>query len=231
MQSNPPISCVTPCTSVEGTVFYKFPGNHNLWKKGNEWYSKIYNMSKAFRGAEQYLICAESALRKSEPNLDLALHMLNELREARGASSLPDNLSKDELIKVMEEEWVREFVGEGFRLDCLKRWHKGFKRMEAQNMDGFKLLLEGNGYQNLEITPDNFRFVWEIPMQDLQSNPNLKRNWQNIANHLKKDYINEKVYKITRNPAHPEPRICSMLVTRSRSRDRCQRRQNSHLCI
>ena len=78
----------------------------------------------------------------------------------------------------MENEWVREYLGEGFRLDCLKRWHKGFKRMEAQNMDGFKLLLEGNGYQNLEITPDNFRFVWEIPMQDLQSNPNLKHNWQ-----------------------------------------------------
>ena len=177
MQSNPPISGVTPGTSVEGTVFYKFPGNQNLWKKGNEWYSKIYNMSKAFRGAEQYLICAESALRKSEPNLDLALHMLNELREARGASSLPDNLSKDELIKVMEEEWVREFVGEGFRLDCLKRWHKGFKRMEPQPFTD-AILITTPGFTDLEVSADDPKWVWEIPSQDLQANPNLTPNWK-----------------------------------------------------
>ena len=135
-------------------------------------------MSKAFRSAEAYLTAAEAYLRKPNPDEAKARKYLNDLRLARGTFDWDDTTTGEELVKEMENEWVREYLGEGFRLDCLKRWHKGFKRMEAQNMDGFKLLLEGNGYQNLEITPDNFRFVWEIPMQDLQSNPNLKRNWQ-----------------------------------------------------
>ena len=159
-------------------LLFKYPGNQNLFKNSWDWYSSPYNMSKAFRSAEAYLTAAEAYLRKPNPDEAKARKYLNDLRLARGTFDWGTTTTGEELVKEMENEWVREYLGEGFRLDCLKRWHKGFKRMEAQNMDGFKLLLEGNGYQNLEITPDNFRFVWEIPMQDLQSNPNLKRNWQ-----------------------------------------------------
>lgn len=159
-------------------LLFKYPGNENLFKNYWEWYSSPYNMSKAFRSAEAYLTAAEAYLRKPNPDEAKARQYLNDLRLARGTFDWDATTTGEELVQEMENEWVREYLGEGFRLDCLKRWHKGFKRMEAQNMDGLKLLLEGNGYQNLEITPDNFRFVWEIPMQDLQSNPNLIRNWQ-----------------------------------------------------
>ena len=33
------------------------------------------------------------------------------------------------------------------------------------------------GFQNLTVGADNFRFVWEIPSQDLQANKNLVSNW------------------------------------------------------
>ena len=167
-------------------LLFKYPGNQKLFKNDWDWYSSPYNMSKAFRSAEAYLTAAEAYLRKPNPDEAKARKYLNDLRLARGTFDWDATTTGEELVKEMENEWVREYLGEGFRLDCLKRWHKGFKRMEAQNMDGLKLLLgqdredksDVDGYKYLEIKPDNFRFVWEIPMQDLQSNPNLKRNWQ-----------------------------------------------------
>ena len=167
-------------------LLFKYPGNQKLFKNSWDWYSSPYNMSKAFRSAEAYLTAAEAYLRKPNPDEAKARQYLNDLRLARGTFDWDTTTTGEELVKEMENEWVREYLGEGFRLDCLKRWHKGFKRMEAQNMDGLKLLLgqdredklDVDGYKYLEIKPDNFRFVWEIPMQDLQSNPNLKRNWQ-----------------------------------------------------
>ena len=77
----------------------------------------------------------------------------------------------------MEEEWVREFVGEGFRLDCLKRWHKGFKRMEPQPFTD-AILITTPGFTDLEVSADDPKWVWEIPSQDLQANPNLTPNWK-----------------------------------------------------
>lgn len=35
---------------------------------------------------------------------------------------------KENAMKVIEEERVKELYMEGFRLQDLKRWHKGFKR-------------------------------------------------------------------------------------------------------
>lgn len=67
-------------------------------------------------------------------------------------------------------------VGEGFRLDCLKRWHEGFTRMPAQPlMAGF--FITADGFTNLTVNADNEKFVWEIPFNDLQANKNLERNW------------------------------------------------------
>lgn len=170
-----------PCTAngtsrEDGTQFWKFPGNQNLWKTSYDWYSAIYNMSKAFRSAEDYLIIVEASLKKDTPDEATALEYLNWLREARGASELTS--TGDQLVQDMEDEWAREFVGEGFRLDCFKRWHKGFKRLAAQKFSD-PILMTGANYQTLEVSADNMRFVWEIPQQDLQSNPNIERNWTN----------------------------------------------------
>lgn len=171
-----------PCSGTgelqeTGVQFWKFPTNLNLLKvPDSQWYSYIYNMSKAFRIAEQYLIIAEASLRKATPDEAQAREYLNYLRDARGASPIGDDVTGEDLVKDMQDEWTREFVGEGFRLDCLKRWHQGFKRMDPQPF-GSALLINSDGYTNLEVSADNKRFVWEIPLQDLQANKNLKPNW------------------------------------------------------
>ena len=158
----------------DGVIFTKFSGNAMLRKQGL-WYSEIYNMSKAFRSAEAYLIIAEASLRKAAPDEAEARDMLNQLREARGASPIADDVTGDALVKEMQDEWTREFVGEGFRLDCLKRWHQGFKRLTPQRFNN-PVLVNVNGYQNLQIDANDKRFVWPIPQQDMQANPNLKQN-------------------------------------------------------
>ena len=79
--------------------------------------------------------------------------------------------------------WAREMVGEGFRLDCLKRWGDGIKRMAPQ-----KSLVGANVLRNADPTLSTelnvaaedaryFKMVWEIPSNDLQTNKNLVGNW------------------------------------------------------
>ena len=104
---------------------------------------------------------------------------LNALRTKRGASEL--TRSGDLLFKEIKNEWAREFCGEGFRLDCLKRWGDAIVRTNPQNMNGDVLRNEDPSITTeLNITPEDARYkkiVWEIPSSDLQSNKNLKPNW------------------------------------------------------
>ncbi len=159
-------------------LLFKYPGNENLVKNDWDWYSNPYNMSKAFRVAEAYLTAAEAYLRKPIPNETKARMILNDLRYARRTFEWDATTTGAELVQEMENEWTREFLGEGKRLDCLKRWHKGFKRMEAQHFNGNLLTsLPNAGYQDLEISAEDKRFVWEIPTNARQTNPNLQPNW------------------------------------------------------
>lgn len=162
--------------SENGTTFWKYPTNLQLLKNPSyEWYSYIYNMGKPFRSAEAYLIAAEASLKKENRDESAAKMYLNELRQARysDASYSVNSLSGEELDQMMEDEWAREFVGEGFRFDCLKRWHKGFTRTPQV----FRNQIVKPGAAELTITPDNFRWTWEIPQQDRQTNPNIQPNW------------------------------------------------------
>ena len=74
-------------------------------------------------------------------------------------------------------EWFREFIGEGQRLDGLKRWHDGFTR--SGQMQAPSLIMQADPSRNIELSVDasDPRFVWEIPYNDLLSNPNLEKNW------------------------------------------------------
>ena len=127
-------------------------------------------MCKPFRAAEAYLIAAEAAYRNGdEPT---AQNMLTQLRASRQASAV--TATGDALFQSIKEEWIREFVGEGQRLNDLKRWHDGFTRHDPQNQD---VLATGIGMETLSVDADNMRFVWEIPANDLNSNKNLQPNW------------------------------------------------------
>lgn len=166
--------------TVDGVIFTKFAGNPLLRKQGY-WFSEIYNMSKAFRSAEAYLIIAEASIRLGDE--EKAREELNLLRESRfdhysdsedNTDFIREDVTGEALEKVMEDEWTREFVGEGYRFACLKRWHKGFQRT-PQHFDAPVLVATG-GVQTLKVNANNIRFTWPIPQQDMQSNKNLKQN-------------------------------------------------------
>ena len=155
---------------VTGQLFNKFPGNAELLTENDNPNTTFINMPKPFRTAELYLIAAEASYMKDGSGASY----LNTLRQSRGLSATTNN--GENLWQDIKDEWVREFCGEGFRLNCLKRWHEGFKRMEAQNLAaGF--LSTYLDCQNLTVDADNYRFLWEIPANDLQANKNLQRNW------------------------------------------------------
>lgn len=166
-----------------GVVFTKYVGNPTLCKQ-NVWHAQNYNMTKAFRASEAYLIIAEANLRKANPDEAAARDALNELRRNRfegetdydgSADYIGDDVTGAALVKVMQDEWTREFVGEGFRLDNLKRWHLGFKRMAAQQFQN-PVLVSTPGWQDLEVEANNIRFTWPIPQQETQANKNIKQN-------------------------------------------------------
>lgn len=167
----------------DGVVFTKYVGNPTL-RKQNAWYAYNYNMTKAFRASEAYLIIAEANLRKANPDEAAARDALNELRMNRydgdtdyteSDDYIGDDVTGDALVKVMQDEWTREFVGEGFRLDNLKRWHLGFKRMAAQQFQN-PVLVSTHGWQDLQGDANNFRFTWPVPQQETQANKNIKQN-------------------------------------------------------
>ena len=122
---------------------------------------------KIFRLAELYLIRAEAYCRKATPNFAAASADMTALRKARfanGGGAM--NLTKDNFLKNISEERVRELYMEGHRLQDLKRWGTmlnggGFTRTPQQNS-----LTEGS---KLKISADNVRFVWPIPQHELDA--------------------------------------------------------------
>ena len=122
---------------------------------------------KVFRLAELYLIRAEAYCRKEVPNFSAASTDLTTLRKARfanGGGAM--NVNKDNYLKNISEERVRELYMEGHRLQDLKRWGTmldggGFTRTPQQNS-----LAEGS---KIEIKVDDVRFVWPIPQHELDA--------------------------------------------------------------
>ena len=117
-------------------------------------------MPKVFRLSEQYLIRAEA--RANQKNYSGASKDLSDLRRARfqgGNGSI--SVSAQNWLEIIEEERVRELYMEGFRLQDLKRWHKGFERKPQEQS-----LTNGS---SLKIEADDVRFVWPIPKHELES--------------------------------------------------------------
>lgn len=117
------------------------------------------NMPKVFRLAEQYLIRAEAYCqtdRFNEASADLTT-----LRASRMPSGATLNVSSSNWLTLIEEERVRELYMEGFRLQDLKRWGKGFERTPQSNA-----LAEGS---SMKVEADNPMFVWPIPRHELEA--------------------------------------------------------------
>lgn len=143
----------------------KYSGNPALFTGAN---SNYQQKPKVFRIAEMYLISAEAAAQSPATEGD-ALATLNALRTARGATAHV-GLTGSDLMDAVKEEWTREMLLEGVRLENLKRWHMGFTRTAPQNT---AFILTGPNYDEKTVEPDADKFVWAIPQNDITTNPNI----------------------------------------------------------
>ena len=144
----------------------KFPGNPALFTGANTNYQ---HSAQIFRLAELYLISAEAGAMTGAAGEAAALSKLNTLRTARGLTSLPA-ITGTALMNEIKDERFRELAFEGFRLWDLKRWHEGFTRSNAQNLN---MINVGANYNTLSIAADDNKFTWAIPTNDMTTNPNL----------------------------------------------------------
>ena len=115
-----------------------------------------------FRLSEQYLIRAEAYAMKKD--YAKAGKDISTLRTARYSSYGGNtSMSESNAMKIIEAERVKELYMEGFRLNDLKRWHKGFERKAADQP-------AANFVQSsLKVEKDDPLFVWPIPQHELEA--------------------------------------------------------------
>lgn len=135
-------------------MLIKYHGNQNFISNYNILH---VNMPKVFRLSEQYLIRAEAYCRKGE--YSKAAEDLTTLRKARHQNYGSALLSADTWLDEISDERVRELYMEGFRLQDLKRWNRGFERKPQTES-----IADGS---SLKIEAGNPLFVWPIPQHEL----------------------------------------------------------------
>ena len=116
-------------------------------------------MPKPLRLAEQYLIRAEAYCRKG--SFSQASADLSALRESRHTTGGTISVNAGNWLETISDERVRELYMEGFRLNDLKRWGKGFTRTPQSQTQS-----EGS---SMKIEAGNPLFVWPIPNHELVS--------------------------------------------------------------
>jgi len=148
-------------------ILYKFRGNTDI----NVMYR---HFPRVARIAEMYLIAAEAGN---------SLVRLNELREARGATPI----ALGDFERELRNEWVREFVGEGFRIKSLRRWgaenpanaltHWGLNDGIRTPQDPTAVHNYGSTeFTHRVVTPaDFYRFTLPIPANDIRNNANMRQ--------------------------------------------------------
>lgn len=142
----------------------KYPGNPALNSGTNNEYR---NKVKIFRIAEMYLVAAEAYYYLGDT--DNAYSVLYQLMSARDASVTYTPVGGTTLRNAIRDERLKELCYEGFRWLDLKRYGEGFTRMSSQSDDLF--------YQqglNLQISADNPQWLWPIPQDELDANPQIQ---------------------------------------------------------
>ena len=126
-----------------------------------------------FRLSEQYLIRAEAYCNLETPDYSKASKDISKLLSARHANfGGMSPLNANNAMEVIEEQRVKELYMEGFRLQDLKRWGKGFERTPQDQS-----LAHGS---RLKVSAGNPLFVWPIPQHELESpGANIEPNESN----------------------------------------------------
>lgn len=153
-------------------VFVKFKGNPALNPSG---VIDGHIAPKPFSLPEMYLVAVEAAFMGGS-QLD-ALKLLNNFQEKRGAAKTQITVGD------IQKEWFRETVGEGLRLDCLKRWSKrsgwdsGCAVREGQTgAVAANVLVTTTGYTDRGLDGNDYHLCWPIPSYEIRVNDNLLQN-------------------------------------------------------
>lgn len=150
------------------TLMIKYPGNPKLYSST----SNYVNQPKVFRISEMYLIAAEAAANRSGQET-VASYYLNELKGKRIVGWYDRTWSGQALQEEIQKERVRELFGEGHRMNDIKRWHLGIARSAGQDP---ALLMPGANYVSLARRADDPFFLWPIPTDEVQANPQIEQN-------------------------------------------------------
>ena len=148
-------------------VFFKYPGNSALINGVD--YRK--NKPKPFRLSEQYLILAEAAAATGAT--DKANSALNTLRRNRIEGWEDVSYTGSALTQQIRNERAKELIGEGFRLNDLRRWGVAFQRNGEYpaNTDIEQFIVSSS--LSCKYTADDTRYTWPIPTDEMEINPQL----------------------------------------------------------
>ena len=73
--------------------------------------------------------------------------------------------------QTLADEYSREYMGEGLAFSAYKRLNRSVVRGTQQQS------VANSFSKAISITPDDKRWTWEIPQQDLIANKNIEKNW------------------------------------------------------
>ncbi len=146
-------------------VFGKFPGNPALFTG----VTNHQHRSKVFRIAETILNLAEAQFHVNPTDARTTLNLL------RVARNLPALTTNTDLLTHIQHERFRELVGEGFRLNDLKRWGMGVVRHDPQST---AFIMTGSSFHQMSVPATFPKLIWGIPTNELITNPNIA-NQQN----------------------------------------------------
>lgn len=124
------------------------------------------NMPKVLRLSEQYLIRAEAYCRMGE--YGKASKDISALRTKRYSQYGSASLSKDNWLRMISDERVRELYMEGFRLNDLKRWGEEYAAVnDGYSFERKPQLHSVGAGSSLKVSAGDPLFVWPIPQHEL----------------------------------------------------------------
>jgi hypothetical protein len=121
-----------------------------------------------------YLIRAEANAELG--NDAIALQDYNDLRSNRIEGYVSENLVGTALKDAIWAERERELCFEGHRLWDLKRKGLGFTRELVVHPVEGTITNPGPSQGELTVTPDDLRWQWPIPDEELKANENITPN-------------------------------------------------------
>ena len=157
---------------IDGTLysgiamFTKYIGNPNLQQGENE---DGAHYCKPLMLAEMYLIAAEAYAQ--DGNEGKAKEILNALQMARKA------VPTDGSLESVKKEWLRETIGDGQRINCIKRWGDGLPARPAQKAaENIVMNTPVSDFTGRPLAADAHTLVWPIPSYEIKISPALVQN-------------------------------------------------------